>query len=211
MGNAGYPDEAGLLPAVHPHVCGERIHLFISAHKKTGSSPRVWGTQLILKTGDYGRRFIPTCVGNAFPRSPGLYILTVHPHVCGERPVIHATTNQNLGSSPRVWGTLRQDKPDTAQCRFIPTCVGNASPMSLSPASMPVHPHVCGERTGINVGAWSSDGSSPRVWGTPDGLPEKTSVARFIPTCVGNAKGFIINKDVISVHPHVCGERLNRQ
>ena len=50
--------------SVHPHVCGERSKLKKEMLFKTGSSPRVWGTDMIHRVQMKKGRFIPTCVGN---------------------------------------------------------------------------------------------------------------------------------------------------
>ena len=93
--------------------------------------------------------------------------------------------------------------------RFIPTCVGNAILAPHSGTSISVHPHVCGERFSACFTISSINGSSPRVWGTLDESLNRELKTRFIPTCVGNAVGvyYVIRHD--SVHPHVCGERMN--
>ena len=190
VGNAASNRVICRLPPVHPHVCGERFCASRPARMTTGSSPRVWGTQRCRLYGNYQPRFIPTCVGNAplYMRLPAM--LSVHPHVCGERNTRNATFTTPSGSSPRVWGTLGAGHPTKADTRFIPTCVGNAlgCPTTLSnlrfiptcvgnaygiaavgdwPA---VHPHVCGERRYEGLFLWAEHGSSPRVWGTRDKL-----------------------------------------
>ena len=52
-------------------------------------------------------------------------------------------------------------------------------------------------------------GSSPRVWGTGILHDHGAKLERFIPTCVGNGSGTGEKSAHDSVHPHVCGERLN--
>ena len=53
----------GLL-SVHPHACGEHFGLFSMHNLKYGSSPRMWGTRLLLYFRWKLWRFIPTHVGN---------------------------------------------------------------------------------------------------------------------------------------------------
>ncbi len=152
---------------VHPHVCGERAPCIHNNARYGGSSPRVWGTPGVFR-------------GN-------ISALLVHPHVCGERPRSLSLSMILVGSSPRVWGTHWQQARKCRVHRFIPTCVGNAMPSVCELLLLPVHPHVCGERS-RNI--WQNDrtdGSSPRVWGTQ---------------CQA-----VLWLFVLSVHPHVCGER----
>ena len=70
-----------------------------------GSSPRVWGTYIILPVPHAKQRFIPTCVGNILQIKTAFRTPSVHPHVCGEHDL-----------KPLLNGGKR---------RFIPTCVGN--------------------------------------------------------------------------------------
>jgi len=111
------------------------------------------------------------------------------------------------GSSPRVWGTFKDQTRTISEWRFIPTCVGNiplgnlraqfrhgSSPRVWGTCSksiatgqlMSVHPHVCGEHLPGALLSFAHTGSSPRVWGT---CIITSSTASFAP-----------------VHPHVCGE-----
>ena len=170
---------------VHPHVCGELLYVHPNPSVAVGSSPRVWGTQLIELEriicigssprvwGTRGRfsrethdnRFIPTCVGNSKSVFHRRFFASVHPHVCGE--LAHADVYLCVfdGSSPRVWGTRGWRLTRNPGRRFIPTCVGNSQNHAETICLNSVHPHVCGE------------------------LSETT-----------------IQGSITSVHPHVCGE-----
>ena len=132
----------------------------------------------------------------------------VHPHVCGERLPMRAVAGRTAGSSPRVWGTLRPFSGQSFFGRFIPTCVGNAYFCVSFFHYPPVHPHVCGERPCYRLQLCSRAGSSPRVWGTLSATETELDRYRFIPTCVGNADHPICAWEYRSVHPHVCGERI---
>ncbi len=69
---------------VHPHVCGEHRVDLRNGVCDDGSSPRVWGTCVIVP-GEFAlRRFIPTCVGNMSRARIPPRCMAVHPHVCGE-------------------------------------------------------------------------------------------------------------------------------
>ena len=169
----------------------------------------MWGT-LIERVADNARsRFIPTCVGNTrgapVRRSP----FSVHPHVCGEHFVSVASRRSINGSSPRVWGTPRPTICIYSVLRFIPTCVGNTSRAVSCLFQGSVHPHVCGEHYNLIIAATKTDGSSPRVWGTPPHSAHLPRQLRFIPTCVGNTLLSTIFIFAFAVHPHVCGEHTS--
>jgi len=53
-----------------------------------------------------------------------------------------------------------------------------------------------------------ADGSSPRMWGTPELSEDSYTLQRFIPTHVGNTLSSIVDFLNQAVHPHACGEHL---
>ena len=146
-------------------------------------------------------------MGNARGRRFASARLPVHPHVCGERISRFINIMPAFGSSPRVWGTPPRLILSRPLQRFIPTCVGNAGDSFQHFYSLPVHPHVCGERDFVGCEIDTDYGSSPRVWGTHKYFSTTFSAFRFIPTCVGNASYGCTSPVAIAVHPHVCGER----
>ncbi len=131
----------------------------------------------------------------------------VHPHGCGERYHCLYADQVQLGSSPRVWGTLKNVILLVLIGRFIPTGVGNAQRPRLIPPQAAVHPHGCGERLEQNYYTLVTFGSSPRVWGTRPASSLRFPLRRFIPTGVGNAFYGSYTDSCSAVHPHGCGER----
>ena len=134
-------------------------------------------------------------------------MMAVHPHVCGERVLNGGNVYRGDGSSPRVWGTGTASSYFSRSNRFIPTCVGNGHMVRQAGQHITVHPHVCGERVANVIGVLLMRGSSPRVWGTGLARSAKGTRRWFIPTCVGNGARQRDQAALISVHPHVCGER----
>ncbi len=193
--------------AVHPHGCGERYEIDGTKYAHAGSSPRVWGTHGNIPFFVAGGRFIPTGVGNACMPKRARYLITVHPHGCGERDLANVNQRLDSGSSPRVWGTPTMVATVTKKSRFIPTGVGNASFGWGDANPVSVHPHGCGERNSHSLKTTCIAGSSPRVWGTPGRLILSRLAGRFIPTGVGNAVSVSVAGRCPTVHPHGCGER----
>ena len=112
---------------------------------------------------------------------------SVHPHTCGERKRVQLWRQDQLGSSPRPWGTgLRLD----ASC-----------------ATDPVHPHARGEQDPCTEACGSPSGSSPRPWGTGPPPLLVFVLPRFIPTPVGNSEKQTTTSSFVAVHPHARGEQ----
>jgi len=52
--------------------------------------------------------------------------IAVHPHVHGELVLRVLLNDDEVGSSPRAWGTHLGTHYKCAFARFIPTCMGNS-------------------------------------------------------------------------------------
>ena len=152
--------------AVHPRVCGELRRRTCPYRASSGSSPRVWGTHCVSVCDPPSSRFIPACVGNSHHSDSGSGCSSVHPRVCGELPFLDRLHPYQIGSSPRVWGTLRDRASADSSRRFIPACVGNSRFVPTPILLWPVHPRVCGELADLKDDGFGPTGSSPRVWGT---------------------------------------------
>ena len=168
----------------------------------------MWG---IRRQSDYAEplwRFIPTRVGNTFVVDILRPFVTVHPHACGEYKAGETRPFLLPGSSPRVWGIRGIRGFFAFLDRFIPTRVGNTLAPVWPYPQRPVHPHACGEYTGIKCWPLRVAGSSPRVWGIPLPLVQSPARARFIPTRVGNTARPCGHSRRDAVHPHACGEYI---
>ena len=74
--------------SVHPHACGEYVHRRTIAENQAGSPPRLWGILWACAALCFRPRFTPTPVGNT-PCTPlPCVALPVHPHACGEYPIL---------------------------------------------------------------------------------------------------------------------------
>ena len=171
---------------VHPRVCGEHEFLQGIYHSRLGSSPRVRGTQVAAWISRYTPRFIPACAGNTTRDWPVVTTVTVHPRVCGEHVGRQRIGDIDIGSSPRVRGTLFEGSRAAKVARFIPACAGNTSCPIPTRNRTSVHPRVCGEHQGIVLEFGNYYGSSPRVRGTRDRRRQSAVRQRFIPACAGN-------------------------
>ncbi|CAB1083947.1 hypothetical protein D1AOALGA4SA_11481 [Olavius algarvensis Delta 1 endosymbiont] len=66
VGNTPNTASAMPVPPVHPHACGEHTRQKWPPVANSGSSPRLWGTLVPVRTEKQRERFIPTPVGNTF-------------------------------------------------------------------------------------------------------------------------------------------------
>ena len=130
---------------VHPHGCGEHDCGLSIRCPQSGSSPRMWGTQIFPKCKRGVSRFIPTDVGNTDIKNHQSTTNTVHPHGCGEHQILIDLNLTNSGSSPRMWGTRYLLLVLLRLWRFIPTDVGNTWYLKIKTLIITVHPHGCGE------------------------------------------------------------------
>ena len=86
--------------------------------------------------------------------------------MCGEQASATVHGLVELGSSPRVRGTVRTCDYAGERVGIIPACAGNSSIPSMSRLDTRDHPRVCGEQE-YKLGTTKlRKGSSPRVRGT---------------------------------------------
>ena len=137
----------------HPHAYGDKLTAKAKRLLKKGSSPRVWGQEILYVLKPVTARIIPTRMGT---RS-GLIWYTRHeqdhPHAYGDKLTAKAKRLLKKGSSPRVWGQeiLYVLKPVTA--RIIPTRMGTRSGLIWYTRHEPDHPHAYGDkRFGMQTG-----------------------------------------------------------
>ena len=160
---------------------------------------------ILLSTRNH--RFIPAYAGNASLQCQPAERTAVHPRVCGERIGLPCVVTVDLGSSPRMRGTLSMVDSLSAISRFIPAYAGNAASRATTFNSFSVHPRVCGERRASCPKIRNPDGSSPRMRGTHRRRSSRAPRWRFIPAYAGNASPMASPTRSTTVHPRVCGER----
>ena len=192
--------------SVHPHVRGECAKFMPAGRSMTGSPPRAWGMPADAIPRRWGRRFTPTCVGNALPPRRMTWLLPVHPHVRGECCESARDLRVDVGSPPRAWGMLAMVGGEQVPQRFTPTCVGNAKSEGEGLRHRLVHPHVRGECPAKLLQETIRPGSPPRAWGMLVQSSQRGACGRFTPTCVGNAPHDGRRLVPGQVHPHVRGE-----
>ena len=111
---------------------------------------------------------IPADAGNTDPHSEYPSQDKDHPRGCGEHQFACATKGFKKGSSPRMRGTLGEDRQ--------------------TGASLQDHPRGCGEHVHPGDARRADVGSSPRMRGTLSELGAACRIHRIIPADAGNTR-----------------------
>ena len=135
-------------------------------------------------------------------------IAPVHPRACGEQQLLVMASSIQLGSSPRVRGTVADRFWQQLAIRFIPARAGNRISITTALAITLVHPRACGEQEASRLGLDALGGSSPRVRGTVEPPSSDAVARRFIPARAGNRPLHHILQQPALVHPRACGEQF---
>ena len=117
----------------HPRVCGEQAAIRPRTGIRTGSPPRVRGTEPGFAPSVTLYRITPACAGNSRPPTRCSPASRDHPRVCGEQQRLLFPFPPLKGSPPRVRGTDRQVDGFQTWSRITPACAGN----SCAPACPP--------------------------------------------------------------------------
>ena len=129
----------------HPRACGEHLGVHAFLFGRTGSSPRMRGTQLLqtLGAGHYG--IIPAHAGNTTRLGWSQWQAGDHPRACGEHTLASIPNRKSPGSSPRMRGTHRQPAFESPRRGIIPAHAGNTQHHSRPKHDKRDHPRACGE------------------------------------------------------------------
>ena len=138
----------------------------------------MWKT---LRTG-----IIPAYAGNTARNACPLGITRDHPRVCGEHCGVEHSPRPVWGSSPRMRGTPSRTRYGGRLSGIIPAYAGNTSMRTLRNLISRDHPRVCGEHVLSDEAFVRSQGSSPRMRGTPMMLRSCVGHLGIIPAYAGN-------------------------
>ena len=174
----------------------------------TGSSPRVRGKHAHRASRTDFHGLIPACAGKTRGPKSRTGRVPAHPRVCGENLTPSGRLVIDGGSSPRVRGKPLTLEGCVQAGRLIPACAGKTAAGSTRRPRRPAHPRVCGENALSDMGAYTGDGSSPRVRGKPAQRVAVDLVGGLIPACAGKTRLPRLAHRCQAAHPRVCGENL---
>ena len=131
----------------HPRACGEHPMIrWVDCHNM-GSSPRLRGPRGGGASALYRSGIIPALAGN----TPRVWRCVVsagdHPRACGEHSIAYPYLNAQMGSSPRLRGTLSKFGLPVRLRGIIPALAGNTPYRRHRRACSCYHPRACGEHT----------------------------------------------------------------
>ena len=129
-----------------------------------------------------------------------------HPRACGEHPTQNEITFPQLGSSPRMRGTLGAKWFGRRKAGIIPAHAGNTDASITQEALRGDHPRACGEHYNLMFDMQTLMGSSPRMRGTRRDFPSPPPLLGIIPAHAGNTRLDLNYFRGERDHPRACGE-----
>ena len=193
-------------PRDHPRACGEHSPLLCLLLCGTGSSPRMRGTLTSGCGVSIRIGIIPAHAGNTRRCVRLLDVCRDHPRACGEHWLVVRRVERQVGSSPRMRGTLAANSVTTEKLGIIPAHAGNTICVPLRWIAPRDHPRACGEHLLFLLASASSQGSSPRMRGTHVGRIRNKQMRGIIPAHAGNTAILKSCRLGIRDHPRACGE-----
>ena len=131
----------------HPHAYGDKRCQNGIFGLTLGSSPRVWGQDILCRERYRFFGIIPTRVGTRNYAANAYKTAGDHPHACGDKDLISVLCRFTAGSSPRVWGQVRRCGIVPLKFGIIPTRVGTSGFSSSNTSRSKDHPHACGDKS----------------------------------------------------------------
>ena len=122
--------------------------------------------------------------------------------------MIPLLTMRGRGSSPRMRGTLVSWTFIVSSLGIIPAYAGNTTRLPWRLRAFRDHPRVCGEHVVCMMTTEPSQGSSPRMRGTPRRDGKMRHAGRIIPAYAGNTGEDYWQAYRGGDHPRVCGEHV---
>ena len=104
MGTSKPTDKRRALQRDHPHAYGDKPCFCLKTRSRSGSSPRVWGQELLTEFRNVRTGIIPTRMGTRIVMRLPDNSPQDHPHAYGDKAIALGRCFLITGSSPRVWG-----------------------------------------------------------------------------------------------------------
>ncbi len=172
----------------HPRACGEHGHVCLYPVIYLGSSPRMRGTHRTFHRRVCNRGIIPAHAGNTKASATVYCRAWDHPRACGEHENRYYDREIGVGSSPRMRGTHNHVIVVVCVIGIIPAHAGNTHMFACTQSYIWDHPRACGEHIERFIVGFATEGSSPRMRGTPNHVIVVVCVIGIIPAHAGNTR-----------------------
>ena len=153
-------------------------------------------------------RIIPAHAGQTTSTSDRIALPTDHPRACGANFSITVLLCVSFGSSPRMRGKRRPRLCMGGPLRIIPAHAGQTRGWSPSRSLCPDHPRACGANCFPALWFPALTGSSPRMRGKRQRLPQPRCQRRIIPAHAGQTRTADPVVSHRSDHPRACGANV---
>ena len=150
-------------------------------------------------------RIIPAHAGQTIAPRYQQTMCPDHPRACGANRQKKLPTPRQNGSSPRMRGKLRTRRLSGPSPRIIPAHAGQTSWVGMNISSLPDHPRACGANLSMGLPESSVTGSSPRMRGKRQRLPQPRCQRRIIPAHAGQTRALGSSPSFRADHPRACG------
>ena len=131
----------------HPRVCGEKEAKQWPKEQVWGSPPRMRGKAQEWMAEGKAERITPAYAGKSLTSLILIRAIWDHPRVCGEKTHKDMTTEDNMGSPPRMRGKANNFRCRIYSDRITPAYAGKRLKRSRSTvppvAIVPLFPSVC--------------------------------------------------------------------
>ena len=192
----------------HPRACGEQRLISVAVLSLSGSSPRVRGAGRARPIAVREDGIIPARAGSRVSILFQNSRHRDHPRACGEQSLVVVDPSTHPGSSPRVRGAVLCRAGSPAGPGIIPARAGSSFVARSMTFATWDHPRACGEQDVYAIANELFEGSSPRVRGAVEAVPNALNSSGIIPARAGSRPSGRGGRVDHGDHPRACGEQL---
>ena len=189
----------------HSRVCGAHSASMAQRTTRSGSSPRMRGSLHEARRNRLTSGIIPAYAGLTRPLVGAPNGRRDHPRACGAHSSFPSRQSDCQGSSPRMRGSLLLRAALDEEAGIIPAHAGLTCGAALLPLPRGDHPRACGAHQTLDLKLTDSQGSSPRMRGSPWVVRPGRAADGIIPAHAGLTHAPYTSTISGRDHPRACG------